>query len=99
MTSAALLPMTRSCGHFATKSRRYSTTRTALKQARHHWHRTHRINHHTAEHTDEETTITVGVLTFIGMGYRSTGDRWLALTAATQAREQRHIAKDERMCA
>ncbi|MDQ3765655.1 MAG: hypothetical protein M3460_30870 [Actinomycetota bacterium] len=93
--------MARSCGHFATKSRRYSTTRQALKQARRQWQRarylTRRAQYHTAEHTDEETTLVVGALTFAGIGYRSTGDRWLALTAAAQAREQRHIAKEERL--
>ena len=50
---------------------------------------------HTADHTDEETTLVVGNLTFAGIGYRSSGDRWLALTAAAQAREQRQIAKEE----
>jgi hydrogenase maturation factor HypF (carbamoyltransferase family) len=95
--------MTRSCGHFATKSRRYSTTRRALKTARRQWRRTHhyarRAQHCTADHIDEETTLIVGALTFAGIGYRSSGDRWLALTAAAQAREQRQIAKEERIIA
>jgi hydrogenase maturation factor HypF (carbamoyltransferase family) len=91
--------MARSCGHFATKSRRYSTTRKALKHARRQWRRIHHhahAQHHTAEHTEEETTLIVGALSFAGSGYRSTGDQWLALTAAAQAREQRQIAKEER---
>ena len=86
-------------GHFATKSRRYSTTRQALKTARRQWrrarHYARRAQHHTAEHIDEETTLIVGNLTFAGIGYRSAGDRWLALTAAAQAGEQREIAKQE----
>lgn len=90
-------------GHFATKSRRYSTTRAALKTARRQWRRAHhygrRAQHQTAEHTDEETTLVVGNLTFAGIGYRSSGDRWLALTAAAQAREQRKVAKEERNAA
>jgi hypothetical protein len=89
-------------GHFATKSRRYSTTRRALKTARRQWrrarHYARRAAHNTAEHT-EETTLIVGALTFAGVGYRTTGDQWLALTAAAQAREQREIAKRERKCA
>jgi replication initiator protein RepSA len=101
--SGALLPVTRSCGHFATKSRRYSTTRTALKTARREWRRAHhharRVEHHTAEYADEETTLVIGALAFAGIGYRSAGDRWLALTAATKAREQRQIAKEERSAA
>jgi hypothetical protein len=90
-------------GHFATKSRRYSTTRKALKAARRDWRRqqhfTRRADHHTAEHTDEETTLIVGTLSFAGVGYRTTGDQWLALTAAAQTREQRHTAKEERRTA
>jgi replication initiator protein RepSA len=90
-------------GHFTTKSRRYSTTRRALKTARRQWQRaryhTRRAQHHTVEHTDEETTLVVGALTFAGIGYRTSGDRWLALTAAAQAREQRQIAKEERIAA
>jgi hypothetical protein len=95
--------MTRSCGHFATKSRRYSTTRQALKTARRQWHRARhcarRVQYHTADHTDEETTLVVGFLIFAGVGYRSSGDQWLALTAAAQAREQQQIAKEERSAA
>lgn len=87
-------------GHFATKSRRYSTTRTALKQTRRAWQRrrTHirPAGHHTADHADLETTLIVGTLTFAGIGYRTIGDHWLALTAAAKAREQRQTAKEER---
>jgi hypothetical protein len=90
-------------GHHTTKSRRYSTTRTALKVARRHWHQTHhhtrRSQQHTADRTEEETTLIVGALTFTGIGYRNTGDQWLALTAAAKAREQRRIAKEERTTA
>jgi hypothetical protein len=90
-------------GHHTTKSRCYSTTRTALKAARLHWRRTHyltRRNHHdTADHIDEDTTLIVGNLTFAGIGYRTTGDQWLALTAAAKAREQRQIAIEERNAA
>jgi replication initiator protein RepSA len=90
-------------GHFATKSRRYSTTRRALKTARRQWrrarHYTRRVEHHITDHTDEETTLIVGALTFAGIGYRNTGDQWLALTAAAQAREQRQTAKEERSTA
>jgi hypothetical protein len=88
-------------GHFATKSRRYSTTRKALKTARREWqrarHHARRAGFDTAEHTDEETTLVVGSLTYAGVGYRTVGDQWLALTAAAQARERRQTAKEERM--
>ncbi|HEX2290680.1 MAG TPA: replication initiator [Pseudonocardiaceae bacterium] len=82
-------------GHFATKSRRYSTTRAALKTIRREWRRAHQSEHHTAE----ETTLVVGALIFAGIGYRSAGDRWFALTVAAKTREQRQIAKEERSAA
>ena len=88
-------------GHFATKSRRYSTTRKALKNARRDWQRAHHHNRRadfdTAEHTNDETTLVVGTLTYAGTGYRSIGDQWLALTAAAAARERRQTAKQERV--
>jgi hypothetical protein len=84
-------------GHFTTRSRRYSPTRKALKSARRHWRRARQTEQATVDHPDEKTTLVVGALTFAGIGYRSTGDQWLALTAAAQAREQRRVAKEERM--
>jgi replication initiator protein RepSA len=81
--------MARSCGYFTTRSRRYSTIRKALKSARRHWRRARQAVQTAAEHTDEKTTLVVGALIFAGIGYRSTGDQWLALTAAAQARKQR----------
>jgi hypothetical protein len=84
-------------GHHTTKSRHYSTTRTALKMARRRWHHTHahyrRSMVTSTEHT-QETTLTVTSLSFAGIGYRTTGDQWLALSAAAKAREQRRVAKE-----
>lgn len=85
-------------GRFATKSRRYSTTRAALKHARRTWRRrsnARTAGFDTADHTDEETTLVVDTLSFAGIGYRTSGDEWLALTAAARAREQRRIAREE----
>ena len=75
-------------GHFATKSRRYSTT---LRAARVTWRRR---QHRTAEHR-EETTLIVGRLTYAGTGWRTTGDELLALSAAARAREHKRIAREE----
>jgi hypothetical protein len=65
------------------------TTRQALETARSQWPRVQyharRGEHRTAEHTKAETVLVVGALT---IGYRSTGDQWLALAAAAKAREQ-----------
>jgi hypothetical protein len=86
-------------GQFTTKSRHYSTTRKALKSARRHWQRTRQhakqLGTDVASSAIEETALIVGALSFAGIGYRTTGDQWLALTAAAQAREQRQIAKEQ----
>src|SRR5207302_2443328 len=79
-------------GHFATKSRRYSTTMRALRAARRDWHRR---QHPTARHESDSTVITITDLQWAGRGWRTTGDALLALSAAARAREQRRIAREE----
>jgi hypothetical protein len=84
-------------GHFATKSRRYSTTHKALRAARRHWRRSytqHRRRDHDPDDTD--TTLVVSALTLAGIGWNTTADAQLAASAAARAREQRHTAKTER---
>jgi hypothetical protein len=78
-------------GHFATKSRRYSTTLRALRTARVTWRRRQDA---TTEHR-EETTLIVARLTYAGTGWRTTGHELLALSAAARAREHRRIVRDE----
>jgi hypothetical protein len=79
-------------GHFSTRSKAYSTTLKALREARVTWRREH---HRSAEHTDEETTLVVGTLTYAGTGWRTLGDALLASTAAAKAREHREVAREE----
>ena len=92
-------------GHFATKSRRYSTTHKRLRAARRTWQRTqHRLRRPpTAVRPDdldtEETTLVVGTLTFAGMGWHTPADQLLATSAAARAREYRRAAKQERQAA
>ncbi|HEY0699536.1 MAG TPA: replication initiator, partial [Micromonospora sp.] len=88
-------------GHFLTKARRYSVTFQLLRDTR--------ITHRRAEdrhqepadviraaaHTDEETTLIVGTLTFAGVGWRTCGDALLANTAAALARERHAIGREE----
>jgi hypothetical protein len=69
-------------GHCFTKSRRYSTTFTRLREARHE-HVLRRL--HGAEPRDpwgrrlsERASIEHGRWTFTGTGYRTLGDAWLA---------------------
>ena len=80
-------------GHFASKSRHYSTTLGALRRER----RTYR-QHQTAEHIrellDEDTTLVVSHWEFAGVGYLTNGDTTLARSAAARAREQRQAAQD-----
>ena len=73
-------------GHFLTKSRRYSTTFTALRQVRAAW----RLDQHRAAlGIDDDTTITVvGDWTFTGIGYRNDAERVMAALYA-----EAHLAR------
>jgi hypothetical protein len=79
-------------GHFATKSRRYSTTMRALRAARRNWTR---LQHPTAVGQVGETIVTLTDLEWAGRGWRTTGDAFLALSAAAQAREHRRVGREE----
>jgi hypothetical protein len=79
-------------GHFATKSRRYSTTMRALRAARRDWQRR---QHPRGRHHGDTTVITSTDLQWAGRGWRSTGDALLALSAAAWAREHRRVAREE----
>ncbi|MEV8376730.1 replication initiator [Kribbella sp. NPDC056861] len=79
-------------GHFSTKSRQYSTTLKALREARSNWRRE---RHRTAEHTGAtETTLIVGNFTYADTGWRTMGDALLANTSAAKAREHQRLVKD-----
>ncbi len=83
-------------GHFASKSRRYSTTLGAIRAER----RTYRQRQAAPDHVrelateHEDTTLIVGRWEFAGLGYRTSGDAALALSAAARARERRQAARD-----
>jgi hypothetical protein len=79
-------------GHFATKSRRYSTTMRALRTARRDWQRR---QHPLGPHRGDRTIITETDLEWAGRGWRTTGDALLALSAAARAREHRRVAREE----
>jgi len=82
-------------GHFATKSRRYSTTMRALRSARRDWHRRQYPNSRLYR---DQAVITESELEWAGRGWHTTGDALLALSAAAQAREHRRIAREEIAC-
>ena len=87
--------MAGSCGHFASKSRRYSTTLGAIRGER----RAYR-QRQAAEYARElppdvqDTTLVIAHWEFAGVGYLTNGDTALALSAAARAREQRQAARD-----
>ncbi|MFY1652480.1 replication initiator [Solwaraspora sp. WMMB762] len=90
-------------GHFLTKARRYSVTFRHLRDSRATYRREH-DTHHTghpadvvqaADHTDADTTLVIGALTFAGAGWHSSGDALLANTAAALARERQRTAREE----
>jgi len=76
-------------GHWATRSRRYSTTLKALRLARQDWH-------HGAAAPPTGNVIPLaraGQWRFAGSGYRSSGDEWLASSAAASYEAQRAAAQ------
>jgi hypothetical protein len=90
-------------GHFATKSRRYSTTHKTLRADRRTWRRTQqqewRRRHQLDDTDDDEATLVVGDLTLAGIGWNTTGDAQLAAQAAARARAYRDLAREERSTA
>jgi hypothetical protein len=44
---------------------------------------------------DDQAVIVVASWVYVGSGYATEGERWLALSAAARAREQRRIAREE----
>ncbi len=79
-------------GHFFTKSRRYTVTFRTIRTARRTWIR--RQADLDAEATSEAEVV-VTSWTFVGVGWRTTGDALLAQTSAALARERRRIAREE----
>ena len=91
-------------GHWSTKSRRYSTTMTVLRRARVVFAKRRRARDGVPldawdRPEDDQAAIVVAIVvatwTFVGSGYATEGERWLALSAAARARERRRIAREE----
>jgi hypothetical protein len=43
----------------------------------------------------DQAVIVVAFWSYLGSGYQTTGEAWLAASAAARAREERRIAKEE----
>ena len=87
-------------GHWATKSRRYSTTFTVLRRTRVAFAKRRQARDGIpldawGRPEDDQGVIVVATWVFVGAGYETEGERWLALSAAARAREQRRIAREE----
>jgi hypothetical protein len=87
-------------GHFLTKAHRYSVTFGALRFVRIFYRRqqTTGPEHDTirsADHIEDDTTLIIGDLRYVGTGWKTTGDAFLANTAADQARRRREAGRDE----
>jgi hypothetical protein len=87
-------------GHWSTRSRRYSTTMTVLRRARVAFAKRRRARDGIpldafGRVEDDQAVIVVASWVFVGAGYATEGERWLALSAAARAREQRRIAWEE----
>jgi hypothetical protein len=79
-------------GHWSTRSRRYSTTFTALRRAR----VVHAIRRRLrggepldawGRRASEEATVILGTWSFVGRGYSDNGSAYLAVTTAGRTRE------------
>ncbi len=82
-------------GHFASKSRRYSTTLTRIRGVRRRFQRAKaRSPHRTVDVAlldradEEETTLVVGSWRFAGTGWPTDEDTEMAVAAAARARER-----------
>jgi hypothetical protein len=87
-------------GHWSTKSRRYSTTFGVLRRARVAFAKRRRARDGIpldawGRPEDDQAVEVVASWVYVGAGYETEGERWLALSAAARAREQRRIAREE----
>jgi hypothetical protein len=87
-------------GHWSTKSRRYSTAFTVLRRARVAFAKRRRARDGVpldafGRAEDDQAVIVVASWAYVGAGYATEGERWLALSAAVRARERRRIALEE----
>jgi hypothetical protein len=87
-------------GHWSTKSRRYSTTFRAPRHARRMHVKRKRSPHGVpldawGRPEDHDKVTTHGIWRFVGCGYRTTGEAFLAMSAAARSRENKRLALEE----
>lgn len=79
-------------GHWATRSRGYSTTLTALRETRRLWRTEPAASGAPSADQIRGRAVVLGAWAYVGSGYRTVGDAWLAHTA----QQQHLIARRER---
>jgi hypothetical protein len=88
-------------GHCLTKSRRYSTTFKALREARerHVHEQLLKRSHDAAQRALAQTAKDerMASFTYAGQGHLTAADAFLAASAAARAREHRQLAREERL--
>jgi hypothetical protein len=77
-------------GHCFTKSRRFSTTFKALREAR----ASYAAGPQAAGAKSDHNLIRISAWEWAGSGYRKSGDELLAISAHARAREQRQAARE-----
>jgi hypothetical protein len=87
-------------GHWSTKSRRYSTTFTVLRRARVAFAKRRRAKDGVpldawGRPEDDQAVEVIASWVYVASGYANEGERWLALSAAARAREQRRLAYED----
>jgi hypothetical protein len=90
-------------GHWSTKSRRFSTTMTALRRARVAFAKRRRAAGgvpldawgRPEDDDQDQAVVVLATWSYVGRGYQTQGEVWLALSAAARARERRRIAREE----
>jgi hypothetical protein len=84
-------------GHCLTKSRRYSTTFKALREAReqHVHEQILARSHDAAQRALAGAVERIASFAYVGQGHITAGDAFLAASAAARAREQSRIAREE----
>jgi len=85
-------------GHFSTKSRHYSTTLGALRRARSTYQRRADRTARGLDPDEDDTTLVVANLSYVGRGYSTFGDALLAASIAAQSREHRELAREADYC-
>jgi hypothetical protein len=84
-------------GHFLTKSRKFSTTFTVLREIRRQWQLEQKFaSHSDASSESPEAEGAVSEWRFVGMGYTTAGDAWLADSLAEEELVSKRIAYEGR---